>query len=105
MCRFQLFTWFDSGYIFPPVYGGPGTRILRSIVLLFVPVYSALLGSTVDTNFASVYGEFHVFYVNWWTTDPEVDSRLSGHRILRTWNADIISLPLVSGSHLFVQFA
>ena len=46
----------------PPVYGGPGTRILRSIlVLLFVPVYSALLGSTVNTNFASVYGEFHVF--------------------------------------------
>ena len=40
----------------------PGTRILRSIlVLLFVPVFSALLGSTVDTNFASVYGEFHVF--------------------------------------------
>ena len=28
---------------------------------LFISVYSALLGSTVDTNFASVYGEFHVF--------------------------------------------
>ena len=55
-------SWFDSGYFFPPVYGGPGTRILRLIlVLLFVPVYSALLGSTVDTNFASVYGEFRVF--------------------------------------------
>ena len=53
---------FDSGYIFLPVFGGPGTRMLRSIlVLLFVPVYSALLGSTVDTDFASVYGEFRVF--------------------------------------------
>ena len=39
------------------------TRILRSILVLlsFVSVYSTLLGSTVDTNFASVYGEFHVF--------------------------------------------
>ena len=35
--------------------------------------------------------EFHVFYVNRWITDPEVDSRLSGHVL---W-------PLVSGSHLF----
>ena len=38
-----------------------------------------------------------------WITDLEVDSRLSGH--VRTWNADIISLPLVSGSHLFELFA
>ena len=28
---------------------------------LFISVYSALLGSTVDTNFASDYGEFHYF--------------------------------------------
>ena len=55
-------TWFDSGYIFLPVYGGPGSRILRSILgLLFVPVYCALVGSTVVTYFASVSGEFHVF--------------------------------------------
>ena len=34
-------------------------RILRSILdsQLFVHVFFALLGSTVDTNFASVYGE------------------------------------------------
>ena len=39
-----------------------GIRILRSIlVLLCVPVHSAMLVSTVDTYFASVYGEFHVF--------------------------------------------
>ena len=44
---------------------------------------------------------FIIFYVNWWTMDPEVVSPLS----LRTWNADIISLPLVLGSHLFVLFA
>ena len=38
-----------------------GLRILRSIlVLLFVPVYSALLGSTADTCGASVYGVFHI---------------------------------------------
>ena len=35
--------------------------------------------------------EFHVFYVNMWITDPEVDSRLSGH-VLR---------PPVSDSHLY----
>ena len=28
---------------------------------LFISVYSAMLGSTVNTNFASVYGDFHVF--------------------------------------------
>ena len=44
----------------------------------------------MDTSFASISGEFHIFYVNWWITDPEVDSRLS----LRTWNADIISCHL-----------
>ena len=33
------------------------------------------------------------FYVNWWITGREVDSGLSGHVLLRTWDADIISLP------------
>ena len=61
---------------------------------LFISVYSALLGPTVDTFYASVYGvvEFHVFLRAMWITDPEVDSRLSDH----------VLLPLVSGSHLFV---
>ena len=45
------------------------------------------------------------FYVNWWITDPEVDSRLSRHVSLRTWDADIISLLLVFGSQLFELFA
>ena len=40
---------------------------------VFVPVYSSLLVSTVDTSFA----ENFIFYVNWWITDPEVDSRRS----------------------------
>ena len=40
---------------------------------LFISVYSALLGSTADTSFVSVYGVFHI-YVNWRITDPEVDS-------------------------------
>ena len=48
---------------------------------LFISVYSALLGSTADTSFVSVYGVFHI-YVNWRITDPEVDSRLSGMRTL-----------------------
>ena len=39
---------FDSGYMLLPVY----------VVVGFVTVYSAMVGSTVDTNFASVYGEF-----------------------------------------------
>ena len=38
-------SWFDSEYMFLPVYGGLCTRILRSIlVLLFVTVFSATLG-------------------------------------------------------------
>ena len=60
--RTQRTTWFDSGYKCVSLLRISrfstwicGLRILRSIlVLLFVPVYSALLGSTVDTN-ASVY--------------------------------------------------
>ena len=30
-------SWSDSGYIFPPVYRGPGTRILRSILVRILP--------------------------------------------------------------------
>ena len=69
--------------IWIPLYSDPA---IDSRPAFFVPVYSALLGSTVDTSFASISGEFHIFHVNWWITDPEVDSRLSG----------------VSDSHLFV---
>ena len=62
ICRIPLLAWFVSGYIFPPVYGGPRSDpAIDSRPALFVPVYSALLGSTVDTSFASVYGEFQVF--------------------------------------------
>ena len=42
---------------------------------MIVSVYSALLGSTLDTSFVSVYGVFHILYVYWWIMDPEVDSR------------------------------
>ena len=42
---------------------------------MIVSVYSALLGSTLDTSFVSVYGVFHILYVNWWIIVPEVDSR------------------------------
>ena len=41
-------------------------------------VYSALLGSTVDTNLRQFTEIFTFFYVKTWITDPEVDSRLSG---------------------------
>ena len=71
------------------------TRILRSIlVLLSVLPYTAHCLVLSGTCCASVYGvvEFHVFYVKRWITDPEVDSRLSGH----------VFRPLVSDSHLFV---
>ena len=39
------------------------SRILRSVLVLlsFVSVYSALLGSAVDTIFVSVFGGFRVF--------------------------------------------
>ena len=57
---------------------------------LFISVYSALLGSTVDTQFCVSLRRISVFsYVERWITDPEVDSRLSR----------------VSASHLFVAFA
>ena len=38
-----------------------GLFFLCSGGLWIVSVFSAMLGSTVDTSFASVYGEFHVF--------------------------------------------
>ena len=38
-------------------------------------VYSALLGSNMDTSFVSVYGVFHILFVNWCIMVPEVDSR------------------------------
>ena len=69
--------------------------ILRPILVLlsFVSVFSEMLGPQWYM-FASFYGliEFLVFYVKRWITDPEVDSRLSGH----------VFRPLVSDSHLFV---
>ena len=42
---------------------GPDAPVVQAVRFhrLFMSVHSALLGSTVDTNFASVYGEFHVF--------------------------------------------
>ena len=50
-------SWFDSGYIYLPVFGGLGSDpAIDSRPALFVP--SALLGSTVDTCFSSFYGEF-----------------------------------------------
>ena len=42
---------------------------------MIVSVYSALLGSTLDTSFVSVYGVFHILYVNLCIMVPEVDSR------------------------------
>ena len=42
---------------------------------MIVSVCSALLGSTLDTSFVSVYGVFHILYVNWCIMVPEVDSR------------------------------
>ena len=46
---------------------------------LFISVYSAMLGSTVDTIFCVSLRRFsRFFYVKTWITDPEVDSRLSG---------------------------
>ena len=39
---------FDSGYMLLTVH----------IVVGFVPVYSAMLGSTLDTSFAAIFGEF-----------------------------------------------
>ena len=57
-----------------PVLGGLGSDpAIDSRPAFFVSVFSALLGSTVDTSFASISGEFHFFYVDWWITDPEVD--------------------------------
>ena len=60
--RIQLFTWFDSGYIYLPVFGGLGSDpAIDSRPALFVPVFSALLGSTVDTCFSSIYEEILIF--------------------------------------------
>ena len=42
---------------------------------MIVSVCSALLGATLDTSFVSVYGVFHILYVNWCIMVPEVDSR------------------------------
>ena len=83
----------DSGYMFLPVYGGalysdPATD---SRPALFITVYSALLGPQWYMLCVSPRN-FRFFYVSRWITDPEVDSRLSGH-VVRS---------LVSDSHLFV---
>ena len=50
-------SWFDSGYMFLPVYGGICTRILRSILVLlsFLP-YTAHCLVLSGTCYASVYG-------------------------------------------------
>ena len=45
---------------------------------LFISVYSAMLGSTVDLFLRQFTEIFTFFYVNTWITDPEVDSRFSG---------------------------
>ena len=77
-----------------PWYSDPA---IDSRPALFVPVYSALFGSTVDTSFVSVYGVFHIFYVN------------GGLRILRSildsQECGHYFLPPVSGSQLFELFA
>ena len=57
-------SWFDSGYMFLPVYGGFCTRILRSIlVLLSLLPFTAHCLVLTGTCCAAVYGvvEFHVF--------------------------------------------
>ena len=76
ICRIPFFTWFDIGYIFPPVYGGPGTWILRSIlVLLFLfPCTAHCLVRPWIQILRQSTENFMFFYVNWWITDPEVDS-------------------------------
>ena len=45
---------------------------------LFISVYSAMLGSTVDTKFCVSLRRISRFYVKRRITDLEVDSRLSG---------------------------
>ena len=63
---------------------------LWSFLLLPYTAHYLVLSGTCYASACGVV-EFHVFYVQMWITDPEVDSRLSGH-VLR---------PHISGSHLF----
>ena len=71
--------------------GFAGVDALRAVFPFFPYTAHCLVLS--GTCYASVYGvvEFHVFYVNMWTPDPEVESRHSGHVL---W-------PLVTNSHLY----
>ena len=60
--------------------GDSGGGLAQSQVSLgdgfkIVSVYSALLGSNMDTSLVSVYGVFHILFVNWCILVPEVDSR------------------------------
>ena len=88
---------FDSGYMLLPVY----------VVVGFVSVYSAMLVLS-GTCYASVYGIF--VYVNMWITDPEVDSRLSGTRVVSAIRrvalvcygmVDLVSSGKYSGTFVF----
>ena len=89
--RFLVRQWIHVSSVHGGLVLGSCDRF-SSCSLLFPYTAQCLVLS--GTCYAAVYGvvEFHVFYVKRWITDPEVDSRLSGH----------VFRHLVSGSHLFV---
>ena len=86
-------SWFDSGYMFLPVYGGfvRGSCVRFSSCSLCYRQQRTARSSVIHVLRQSTeWLNFLFSYVNRWITDPEVDSRLSEH-VLR---------PLESDSHL-----
>ena len=70
--------------------------LLPVYVVGFVSVYSAMLGSTLDTKFASVYGEFRTFLRVWVDSSPEDDSRLALWTLVPQIPEQIVEVSLLS---------